>query len=683
MSKQSPLKANVSDLHLCRRCPRLLAFKLSGKSTAWQVGLQGESFCGKVFHNQIAAAFHRDAAKQNGVKKRRGILDIFERNLHTPETLKKELLACVYRDYLSPYLDAESRSLSMSQIESLGKCTEKWCDFLVDFFCNSAAGRDNPKEFVEHAFLPPERILKSRFVANDGTTLDVSGKFDCALMDHAKGEVLLVEFKCLKETDPTEELAQLALYAWLIRENTGLSPRTCVLYLEEDQPAARFSAEETAEVIDLLPHLFENAIRTLKAVGAGKGTIPQTDHLPLCDICHFRQECDSRFGEIEIAPPPVAKPVVVPPIDTPPAKKPPIVSPGEISEAEEHLHRLVDYLGKHKLPVRPDGYINGPRFIRLKIIPLPEKGVTVSKIQRLADDMQVGLHLANPPLIQTQSGHVSVDVPRKNIKPLMLLPLIRDGETTRPTSDVAVPLGAEIDGKTFWLNFADPTMSSVLIGGTSGSGKSVLLQSLVLGLRLANPSVRTEFTLIDPKRVTFTKFPMEKIDAELICDANPALERLNELVEEMEQRYCLFESEKCFDITAYNMSGTDTPLTRHVAVIDEFADLMVDKKANKELELAVQRLGQKGRAAGLHLVLATQRPEAKVISPLIKANLQVKIAMKVTSQANSRIILDETGAECLIGNGDMLLGGSVKPTRLQGAWASQTDYDAVASVKPG
>jgi S-DNA-T family DNA segregation ATPase FtsK/SpoIIIE len=426
-----------------------------------------------------------------------------------------------------------------------------------------------------------------------------------------------------------------------------------VLYLDEEKEktTAFYSATETADVIALLPHLFNSAIRVIQTLNSGKGTIPRADHLQLCDTCPYAEECDSRFGEIVVS--------------------------EEISEADNVLHRLVDYLGKHKLVVTPDGYINGPRFIRLKIIPLPEKGVTVAKIQKLANDMKVGLDLTAPPLIQAQSGHVSVDVPRKNTKPLMLSPLIREGEVTRPQSDVAVPLGAEIDGRVFWLNFADPTMSSVLVGGTSGSGKSVLLQSLVLGLRLANPNVRTEFTLIDPKRVTFMKMSLDKIDGDLLIDPKQALDRLTLLVEEMEQRYDLLESEKCFDIATYNIANPHARLTHHVTVIDEFADLMYDKKANKDLELAIQRLGQKGRAAGFHLILATQRPEAKVISPLIKANLQVKIAMKVASQKDSRIILDEPGAECLIGNGDMLLGGSVKITRLQGAWASRTDYETL------
>ena len=347
------------------------------------------------------------------------------------------------------------------------------------------------------------------------------------------------------------------------------------------------------------------------------------------------------------------------------------------SEAEKYLRKLVEALDKFKLAVLADGYISGPRFIRLRIKPVQEKGVTLAKIQRLANDLRISLTLQITPLIQAQSGYVSVDVPRKSVKPLLLSPLIRDGASTRPDSEIAVPLGAEIDGKTYWLNLADPTMSSILIGGTTGSGKSVLLQSIVLGIRLANPNVRTEFTLIDPKRVTFTNFPLEKIDAELLYEQQPALERLMMLVEEMEQRYRLFESKKCCDIAAYNIAHSKSPLTRHVTVIDEFADLMVEKATNKELELVVQRLGQKGRAAGFHLILATQRPEAKIISPLIKANLQVKIAMKVTSQANSNIILDQPGAECLIGNGDMLLGGSVAIKRLQAPWASQTDYESL------
>jgi len=662
---------NVTDLHLCNRCPRLLAWQLSGKKNAWLAGSEGggeSRGCGTKFHNRIAGAFHQDAAKK-GVKQRE-ILDLFIDNANDPQAMKKALLHRIYRNYLAPFLDENSeaprdKQLGNTQLVTLGKMIEKWADFLVDFFHGNSGFHADPKAFTEHAFLPPEKNMRADYTAADGAVLTIGGRFDSALFDKTCGEVLLVEYKCRKEADPTEELAQLALYAWLIRPKAGLLPRACVLYLEEKNPRADYSAEIIGDVVNShLPHLFDAAIQVIRAVNSGEETIPKTLDPHLCKKCPYSKDCENKFGKSTALPVPTA----VPTAD--------LSSPPPLQEADDHLHQLVDCLAKHKLPVQPDGYTGGPRFIRLKIVPLAEKGVTVAKIQRLAKDLQIGLQLTHPPLIQTQSGHVSVDVPRKKIKTLLLSELIANGEATHPDSDVAVPLGAEIDGKTYWLNFAEPTMSSVLIGGTSGSGKSILLQSLVLGLRLANPKIRTEFTLIDPKRVTFTKLPLQKCDAELICDLPPALERLSQLVEEMEQRYHLFETEKCSDITAYNAAHAKKPLTHHVTVIDEFADLMLGKKADKEqLERAIQRLGAKGRAAGFHLVLATQRPEVKVISPLIKANLQVKIAMKVTSQANSKIILDEPGAECLIGNGDMLLGGSVALVRLQGALPSKTDFE--------
>ena len=417
--------------------------------------------------------------------------------------MKEKLLASIYQNYLSSFLDKNSKTLKIPQIDALSNCIVKWCDFLIKFFGDNIGFLDDPKKFTEHAFLPPEKNLQSNYISGDGTILTVRGRFDCALLDMTSGEVQLVEFKCLKESDPTRELTQLALYAWLVRENMGYTPRTCTLYFEEEPVEAAFSALNTGKIVSLLPLLFNSAIQVIRAVKHGNAEqkiIPKTDHPQLCENCFFSDECDSNFGKT------VARGTIM---DSPVnVEQSSVVSPNNIiSEAEKYLRCLVDYLGKYKLPVEPEepkAYIIGPRFIRLKIVPVAEKGVTVAKIQKRADDLQIGLQLTHPPLIQTQSGYVSVDVPRRNIEPLTLSPLIQNGEPNRPNSGLVVPLGAEIDGKTFWLNLADPTMSSILIGGTSGSGKSILLQSLVLGLCLANQSVRMMFTLIDPKRVTFT-----------------------------------------------------------------------------------------------------------------------------------------------------------------------------------
>jgi len=297
MSTQLPLKANVSELRLCRRCPRLFAFELSGEKNAWQVGVEGVSYCGKVFHNKIAARFHRDATGRKGAKKRRSILELFQKNAHDHEALKKAFLNRVYRNYLAPFLAENSQTYSASQVELFGKCIVMWGDFLVDFFCSNPGFRDNPQAFTEQAFLPPERNLNSNYTANDGTILNIGGRFDCALMDRTANEVQLVEFKCLMEANTTEKLAQLALYAWMVRENMGLSSRSSVLYLEEEKPLASFSAKETEKVVSLLPHLFGNVIRVIQVFHSGDGTIPKTDNSKLCSGCSYQKECDSRFGK--------------------------------------------------------------------------------------------------------------------------------------------------------------------------------------------------------------------------------------------------------------------------------------------------------------------------------------------------------------------------------------------------
>lgn len=661
-----PIQATVSELHLCRRCPRLLAFSRAGKKkTAWKVGLAGGSFCGKVFHDQIVAPFFRDASGEGTPEKRREILDLFRRSTGDAAALKRELTRFSDRNYYTPLLAERSRDFDNAQIEALYRYMDRWIGFLVDFFQGGPDHAEDPDEFVRQAFMPTERLMESSWRTDAGDALTIRGRFDSLLMDCRTGEILLSEFKCRKEGDPTEELAQLALYAWLIRQETGIMPRGAVVYFDEEIPTVIFSKQEIDQAVRLLPFLFETALDSIRGARRRGAVVPRTDRAALCGECPFKEECYEKYAD-----PPEAT--------APRTATVPAVGHERDSEAEERMERLVDILDKFKLPVAPVGCVAGPRFLRLKVAPVAEKGVTVSKIQSRAKDLQVNLRLDFPPLIQAQSGHVSVDVPRRNPKMLTLLPMIRSGETNRPASEhsVPVPLGAEIDGGTFWIDLADPTMTSILLGGTSGSGKSVLLQSLVLGLILANPGLKLETTLIDPKRVTFTKFPLERCSAELICDRRPAFDRLGMLVDEMEHRYCLFEGSRCYDISEYNHC-TSEKLARHLVVIDEFADLMVDPKKNKQLERLIQRIGQKGRAAGFHLVLATQRPEVKVVSPLIKANLQLKIAMKVTSQANSKIILDAPGAECLIGNGDMLVGGSVPLCRLQGARASKTDYEAL------
>ncbi len=343
-------------------------------------------------------------------------------------------------------------------------------------------------------------------------------------------------------------------------------------------------------------------------------------------------------------------------------------------EAEQGLRALIQALDTLKLPVESVGYIAGPRFIRYKIKPRLDQGVTVKKLVHQAENLQVALGLQVAPLIQPQAGYVSVDIPRKVRIPLTLGEVWQKGQRNRPPSKAAFPVGMSIDGSIVWANLSDPTMSGILIGGTSGSGKSIFLKASAVGLALNAKPTEVRLILIDPKRVGFMDFAsLPHLSGPILMDTESALEKLHQLVDEMEERYRTFEKKGVSDIQAYNQLGGS--LSHQVIMIDEYADLMADKDTRTELETSIQHLGQKGRAAGIHLILSTQRPDARVVTPIIKANLQLKVALKVTSAANSTIILDTSGAEYLIGHGDMLIGGSVPLQRLQGPLVTKTEIE--------
>ncbi|MFO8085616.1 MAG: DNA translocase FtsK, partial [Desulfobacterales bacterium] len=351
-----------------------------------------------------------------------------------------------------------------------------------------------------------------------------------------------------------------------------------------------------------------------------------------------------------------------------------------LEDMNEGLESLCNAFESLRLPVEAMGYIVGPRFIRYKVKPIIEKGSTARKLKNQAENIQVELGLSTAPMIQPQPGFVSVDVPRENSVPLTLGEVWRIGAKNRPDSSAAFPMGMTIDGSIFWADLTDPNMTGILVGGASGSGKSVFLRAAVIGLALNASPEKVRITLIDPKRVSFTDLAeLPHLSGPVVMDDDIAIKTLESLIDKMEQRYRRFERNKVQDILRFNQ--VVEAMAHHVVIIDEYGDLMVHKNKKTDLEKSVQRLGQKGRAAGIHIVLATQRPDAKVVTPVIKANLALKVALKVTTASNSSIILDQTGAEYLIGMGDMLIGGSLCLERIQGPLTTKTEIEMAMSRK--
>lgn len=647
------MKTTASDLHLCQRCPRLVAWQKNGSKNAWKVGIEGSGIgYGKLFHESIAGAFHSAASKQDDFR-RCALIEALSGDL---SGLRERLADLIRERYFSPFLAENSTKLTSEQIMALARATDPWLDCLADFLRRIPSLSEDPERALPQVFHRPEMLLKADYPYPDGTLLHVRGKYDCLLFNPSAGEAELFEFKGHRGTGSAEELSQALVYAWLVQRATGVVPAVCLVFLDGKEPL-RCSAQTVAEMMANLPRLFESVRRVLEK----SLPLPGPFDSGLCGRCPFDSECDARWGNRTAAAP----------VPTSPEKD-------ATGEGQRRMIQLLDTLRKFRVYADDAGYTVGPCFIRLKIRPDTDRAVTVQKIGNRSEDLQVALALPTPPLIRAGEGFVSVDVPREQRDILTLEDLMEKAGPTRPKSDTAFPLGLDIDGRVFWVDPAEPTMTAILVGGTSGSGKSVLLRSIVVGTVRCSAPGSARFTLIDPKRVTFTDMSdamntMGLLDeGRILMDPEEGLRKLNDLVQEMEKRYRMLEKARVSDISGYNARATE-PLRRCIILIDEYADLMVGSEGRKELETAVQRIAQKGRAAGIHLILATQRPDAKVVTGVIKANLQLRIALKVMSQTNSQIILDEGGAQYLLGHGDMLVGGSVSIQRLQGALASTKD----------
>lgn len=374
------------------------------------------------------------------------------------------------------------------------------------------------------------------------------------------------------------------------------------------------------------------------------------------------------------------------------------------NELQEKAEKLVSTLDSFGVKVTITNICRGPSVTRYEIQPAP--GVKISKITNLADDIALNL-AANGVRIEAPipgKAAVGIEVPNKVVSMVSMRELIDSEEFRNAKSKLTCVLGRDISGEIVTTDLA--AMPHLLIAGTTGSGKSVCVNSLLMSILYRATPDEVKFLLIDPKMVEFSKYKgIPHLLIPVVFDSKKAAASLNWAVSEMDQRYNLFSEYDCKDINSYNeliesnlkyISEQDVPegeepdvlevnglpvrkekMFRCVIAIDELADLMMT--APSEVEESICRLAQKARAAGMHLVIATQRPSVNVITGVIKANIPSRISLKVSSNIDSRTILDFGGAEKLIGKGDMLYSpvGAPKPIRVQGCFASDKEIEGV------
>lgn len=339
---------------------------------------------------------------------------------------------------------------------------------------------------------------------------------------------------------------------------------------------------------------------------------------------------------------------------------------------------LIDTLASFHIDAKITDITVGPVLTRFELQPAP--GIRVSRITSLANDIALALaaqHVRIEAPIPGKSA-VGVEIPNKNIVTVVLRDIVESKEFMSSASPVTLALGKSINGKIVVADLAK--MPHMLIAGATGSGKSVCINDIIISLTYKSSPADLKMVLIDPKMVELGVFgALPHMLIPVVTDPKKAAGALRWAVNEMMQRYKKFAEVGARDVGRYNdlQELPENRLPKIVVIIDELADLMLI--APDEVEDSICRIAQLGRASGMHLIVATQRPDANVITGLIKANIPSRCAFAVSSGIDSRIILDTMGAEKLLGRGDMLFhpNGAAKPSRLQCAFVSDEEVERV------
>ena len=360
-------------------------------------------------------------------------------------------------------------------------------------------------------------------------------------------------------------------------------------------------------------------------------------------------------------------------------------------ELEANKDQIVETLLNYKIEIVKIRATIGPTVTLYEIVPAP--GVRISRIKNLEDDIALSLSALGIRIIAPIPGRgtIGIEVPNKNKQIVALKELLMSDKFKRSKMDLPIALGKSISNEVFVVDLAK--MPHLLIAGATGQGKSVGINAVLLSILYKKHPSQVKLVLIDPKKVEL--FPYARLlnhflaflpgqEEPITTDTKRVVNTLNSLVIEMDTRYDLMKKAHVRNITEYNdkfVARKLNPQSGHnfmpfiVLVIDEFADLIMT--AGKEIELPIGRLAQLARAVGIHLIIATQRPSVNIITGVIKANFPARIAYKVSAKVDSRTILDASGAEQLVGRGDMLFSVGGDMVRLQCAFVDTPEVDQV------
>ncbi len=604
---------------------------------AWRNGGGSNSLLGQIFHQCFADLF-------TATHEARWQQVLTPDNVDEPAVLARH----VYRELAGPRIARQRAALQESSQELLNfwEAVQSMCSW----FCQLLRGAldANLVRYDEltgywmnvDCLVRPEQEL-SWVIRDPSWTAPVrlEGRADVVFRRPGSDQWCVVEYK-IGGASPEADLAQAVLYHGMLDATMPGDGKVALLYFFPELREQVYDAEALAPALRLLKPLIG---RLAGVAGAGQ----QSMELPR--VSGRREKKNVWY-----------------PVQPPPREL----------ESNRILEVCREFGANAQLAGDP---IVGPTFCRYAIE--PARGVPARKFHGLAMDLQVRLNLDAPPIISVQGGQLVIDVQRKDRK-VVSFDDVRSQLGSPDSASSRVPAGVDCSGTMRFIDLANPLHAHVLVAGTSGSGKTEWLRTALAGLMETNTPASLRLVLIDPKRVAFGELASSPFlyvpDALVYPDGVvSAVDILDALIEEMEARYRAHQRAFVDDLRQYiDKTGDRKP--RIVCVCDEYADLITgDRKVRKEIESRIARLGAKARAAGIHLIAATQRPSRDIVSGTLQANMTCRVAMKMQSAIESRLLLGQSGAEALLGHGDLLFQDIQDPVRLQAPLLSEASRQRI------
>jgi S-DNA-T family DNA segregation ATPase FtsK/SpoIIIE len=495
-----------------------------------------------------------------------------------------------------------------------------FCERLIEL-----RARTNSFENWQDVFVFTETTMRGVHLPVGPTMVEVTGRTD-AIRFHPKHQLEVVDYKLSQGTQQKSDLVQLAIYAQLLPLwRPGCSFCGTLEYYSPEFMELTVPREALA---DIYAGLVEPVLHEMFAPNS-----PPT------------------------------------PAPTERARAPAAV---EKSDDSDLANKVVAAFAEFNLNVEAVGVVQGPQVQRIKL--RPAAGVKVASLANRAEDLRVKLALDETPLIEPGRGFVAIDLPRTDRQTLLLEDYLQKNQPDKK-SLVTFPVGVDVEGETIVADLSDSNTCHVLVAGTTGSGKSEWLKTLVASLALRYRPEQIRFGLVDPKILTFGGAKDSRyLWKPIATDIEAALEILAAAAAEMDNRYRILAEDGHVSLSERIQSGrVDLPFV--ILVFDEFADLILTGRNEKKLfEETVARIAGKGRAAGIHLVLATQRPDRTVVTGLIKSNLPMKVCLRVSNPTNSIVVLGEAGAESLLGKGDLICDMGKGFVRAQSYFIAQSKF---------